>query len=121
MWTDAVSHSPHRAAANIEFAARRFQNTIEDIYNLMSLTNVDTWKSLIYDTYIGKLAVTGQSDWDIPFHGSFDDAGVGSHFYIHHRRECNKGKLQWVLLLFMRIRDFIGPEDEHFGAFEVWV
>jgi len=79
LWTDAVSHSPHHAPANIEFAARLFQNTIEDIYNLMSLTNVDTWKSLIYNTKIGKLAVTGQSNWDTPFDGSFDDAGVSFH------------------------------------------
>ena len=121
LWTDAVSHSSRHAALNTQFAARHFQNTIEDIYNLMSLKNVDTWKSLIYDTKIGNLGVTQQSDWDIPFDGSFDDAGVGSSFDVHHRRECNKGQLQWVLLLFMRIRDFIGPEDEHFGAFEVWI
>jgi len=119
LWTDAVSRSPHHAAANIEFDARHFQNTIEDIYNLMSLTSVDTWKPLIYDTKIGKLGITPQSDWDIPFGGSFDDAGVGSYFDVYHRRECNKEQLQWVLLLFIRIRDFIGPEDEHFGAFEV--
>ena len=86
-----MSRSPHRAVANIEFPARHFQNTIEDIYNLMSLTNVDTWKSLIYDTKIGKLGVTQQSDWDIPFDGSFDDAGVRSCLNVYHRRECNKG------------------------------
>jgi len=91
LWTDAVSRSPHRAAANIEFAARCFQNTIEDIYNLMSLTNVDTWKSLIYDTKIGKLGVAQQSGWDIPFGGSFGDAGVRSYLNVYHPRECNKG------------------------------
>ena len=87
----------------------------------MSLTNTDTWKSLIYDTKIGKLGITQQSDWDIPFHGSFDDAGVRPYLDVHHRRESDKLQLQWVLLLFMRIRDFIGPEDEHFSAFEVWI
>ena len=87
-----MSHSPHRAAANVEPTARRFQNTIEDIYNLMSLTNVDTWRDFIYQTEIGGLARSQSDNWlDGYFDGSFDDAGVGSHFGVYDHRECDKG------------------------------
>ena len=78
MWTDAVSRSPHRTAAvNAEFSARRFQNTIEDIYNLMSLKNVNTWKDLIYQTQVGQMGRSHLDLWDLYFGGSYDDAGVG--------------------------------------------
>ena len=87
MWTDAVSRSPLRPATNIEYAARRFQNTIEDLYNLMSLKNVNTWKDLIYQTQVGQMGRSHLNLWDLYFGGSYDDAGVGSFFDVHGRRE----------------------------------
>lgn len=74
-------------------------NTIEDIYNLMYFTNVTTWKNLIYQTRIGQLGVTHLNLWDLVFGGSYDDAG-------------------WALLMFIRIRDYIGPGDPNFQNFE---
>ena len=119
MWTDAVSHSPLRSTANVEHAGHRFQNTIEDIYNLMSLKNVNTWKGLIYQTRIGQMGRSHLNLWDLYFGGSYDDAGVGSFFNVRGHRECNEGRLQWALLLFIRIRDFIGSGDGNFQNFEV--
>ena len=118
-WTDAVSHPPRHRVANIEFAVRRFQNTIEDIYNLMSLMNDNTWRDLIYQTQVGQLGVAHQNAWDSYFGGSFDDAGVGSYFDVYGRREFGEGILQWALLLYIRIRDFIGSGDGNFQNFEV--
>ena len=57
--------------------------------------------------------------WDLYFGGSYDDAGVGSFFDVYGRRERNEGGLQWALLLYIRIRDFIGPGDGNFQNFEV--
>ncbi|KAF9790435.1 Six-hairpin glycosidase [Thelephora terrestris] len=74
-------------------------NTVEDIYNLMSYTNVSTWRNLVYQTQLGQLGVTHLDLWDIFFGGSYDDAG-------------------WALLMFIRIRDFIGPADPNFQNFE---
>ncbi|KAF9642923.1 Six-hairpin glycosidase [Thelephora ganbajun] len=74
-------------------------NTIEDIYNLMHLSNVSTWRDLIYQTQIGQLGLAHLDLWDFFFNGSFDDAG-------------------WTLLLFIRFRDFIGPKDGNFQYFE---
>ena len=90
LWTDAVSPPLYCVAANTEFTARPFQNTIEDIYNLMSLKNVNTWKDLIYQTQIGQTGRAHLNTWDLYFGGSFDDAGVGSHFGVYDRRESNK-------------------------------
>lgn len=52
-------------------------NSIEDIYNLMSLANVDTWSNLIYESQVG-IAGNAHVDsaWDLYFGGSYDDAGV---------------------------------------------
>jgi len=43
--------------ADVDPVARHFQNTIEDIYNLMSLKNVNTWRDLIYQTTIGQMGL----------------------------------------------------------------
>ena len=91
-----MSDSPRLqvATADIEFAVRRFQNTIEDIYNLMSLMNFDTWKGFIYETGIGKYAQEQSGSWiDRLFNGSFDDAGVGPYSNACDRRECNRVRL----------------------------
>lgn len=85
LWTDAVSDSPHRATANVEFFTRRFKNTVEDIYNLMSLKNVDTWKGLIYQTQVGQMGRSHLDLWDLYFGGSYDDAGVSSFFDVFGR------------------------------------
>lgn len=57
--------------------ALQHQNTVEDIYNLMTFTNVTTWKGLIYQTRFGQLGVAHTDLWDLFFQGSYDDAGVG--------------------------------------------
>jgi len=72
LWTDAVSFSLHCTTTDVDSVVPHFQNTIEDIYNLMSLRNVNTWRDLIYQTPIGHMNL-----WDFYFNGSFDDAGVG--------------------------------------------
>jgi len=46
--------------------------------------------------------------------------GWGSFFGdVRGHRECNQGILQWALLLYIRIRDFIGSKDGNFQNFEV--
>lgn len=67
----------------------------------MSLANVDTWRDLIYQSEIGTKGKTANSDWIDPyFVGSYDDAG-------------------WVVLLFIRIRDYLGSGDANFANFDV--
>ena len=87
----------------------------------MSLKTVNTWGGLIYQTQVGQLGLAHQNAWDSYFGGSFDDAGVGSYLDVYDHRKCNEGTPQWVLLLYIRIQDFIGSGDVNFQNFEVRV
>jgi len=69
----------------------RFQNTVEDIYNLMSLKKGTTWKDLIYQTRIGQMGLTHLGLWDFFFNGSFDDAGVSCYLNVNDLRRPNEG------------------------------
>ena len=63
----------------------RFQNTVEDIYNLMSLKRITTWKDLIYQTQVGRMGLTHLNLWEFFFNGSFDDAGVRCYLNVNDR------------------------------------
>ena len=93
IWTDAVSYFLCCATVWIEFNVTRFQNTVEDIYNLMSLKDVTTWKDLIYQTRIGQMGLTHLGLWDFFFNGSFDDAGVSCYLNVNDLRRPNEGRL----------------------------
>jgi len=93
IWTDAVSYLLRCATVCVEFNVAHFQNTIEDIYNLMSLKNFTTWRDLIYQTQIGQMGLAHLNLWDFFFNGSFDDAGVGRHLNANDRRGPNDGRL----------------------------
>lgn len=85
----------------------------------MTLKNVHNWDDLIYKTRVGQLGVAHLDVWDLYFRGSFDDAGVRPYFDVYDHRERNEGRLQWTVLLFLRIQDYIGSGDKNFKNFEV--
>jgi len=53
-----------------------FQNTLEDLHNLMLATGTDEFKSVADQSYIGRAALNANTNWNSVLGGSNDDAGV---------------------------------------------